>query len=673
MKVKSIVQKTAKKLVNGTLPDIDTDFAGKDRAYVKSYMENRFGKSQVCSVGSFTTMKLKGLVKDLARINGVDFSEANLITSVIDNNASTMYDLFEIAQREPKLKHFIKNNSDIFHMLPTLLNQPKTKSIHPCAVIVFPSVMTVNEWCPVRTQSGMVVSEWGGGEMDDAGFLKDDILAIKQLDKFTDILKLIGDNGKEVPDIYDLPHDNEVYRYFSNGWNGDVFQMGSEGLTEYTKSLRPQSLDDLVAAVALYRPAAMENHYHEIYVKCKNEGRQPTYLWGTEKIAKDTFGLLIYQEQVMMVFQELGGLTMKEADDVRRAMGKKKLSVLLPWKDRVEKGFFERGATQDEFESVWTAVLEFAKYGFNKSHSACYALTGYVCQYLKVNYPIEYWTVALDYASEENTLRFLSEIIQSKTISLESPNINKSLINMTSSQEDKSIYWGIESIKGIGETSAEQIIYKRNEFGDYTSLEDFVRRNTFKGSKVNKTTCESLISCGAFDELAGIKGEENLRADLVKEFRLIKKVKIPASKKDIFASEECGAKWWWHKRQKALTGLSYIDYESIASSYEIKAPFCKVSEINRPQYKDIYRSFGGYVVAVKEGKTKKGKYARITIESNYKIYTVLCWAEQYEDFRSRIKGSEKSLMVFTASVKYDAKWAKGNQFTLSKNSHLIIL
>ena len=484
MKITKIQESTSKKLVDGTLPDIDTDFAGRNRAEIKQYMEDRFGTEQVCSVGSYSTMKLKGLVKDFARISSVDFSEANLITSIIDAGDSTMLDLIKRASHEPKLKSFIKRNSEIFYMIPTILDQPKTQSIHPCAVIIFPKVMSASEWVPTRTTNGLIVSEWSGTEMDDAGFLKDDILGIKQLDKFTDILSLIEKNGKQVPNIYNLPMDSEVFRYFGNGWNGDVFQLGSTGLTEYTKSLKPQKLEDLIAAVAVYRPGPMENGYHETYVKCKNDGRVPQYLWGTESIAKDTFGLLIYQEQVMQVFQEVGGLSMKEADDVRRAMGKKKLSALVKWKEKVAQGFLEKGATQAQFDEVWIAVMEFAKYGFNKSHSAAYAMTGYVSQYLKVHYPIEYWTVALDYANEEDTLKYLSEILQAKAISIKSPDINQSGMSMISNQDSSTIFWGLGSIKGIGEETAMQIINERNKNGNYLSFADFYFRHIFKGSKL---------------------------------------------------------------------------------------------------------------------------------------------------------------------------------------------
>ena len=673
MKIVNITQGVSKKLVDGTLPDIDTDFAGRNRAEIKQYMEDRFGQKQVCSVGSYSTMKLKGLVKDFARISSVDFKEANLITSIIDNGDSTMLDLIKRASVEPKLKSFIKRNSEMFYMLPTLLDQPKTQSIHPCAVIIFPRVMTASEWVPTRLTQGLIVSEWSGGEMDDAGFLKDDILGIKQLDKFTDILSLIEQNGKDVPDIYNLPHDSEIFRYFGNGWNGDVFQLGSTGLTEYTKSLKPQRLEDLIAATAVYRPGPMENHYHEIYVKCKNEGRVPKYLWGTENIAKDTFGLLIYQEQVMQVFQEVGGLSMKEADDVRRAMGKKKLSALLKWKEKVSEGFIAKGATASEFNDVWDAVLEFAKYGFNKSHSAAYAMTGYASQYLKVHFPIEYWTVALDYANEEDTLKYLSEIVQTKAIDIKAPHINQSGISMLSDQESSTIFWGLGSIKGIGEDTAMQIIKDREQHGDYESFDEFCARHLFKGSKVKKQTYEALVASGAFDDMYNFEGREENRLSLIQQYREMRNVKIANPSRDPYTIGQLDERWWWCLQQKRLTGLASIDYKQIAEDNNVETAFCTLSELGSRQEKSIFRSFGGYIVEAKVGRSAKGEYCRITIEHNYKLFKVMVWSEEYENFKTLLKNSEKNLLIFEGEVKYDARWSKANQFTLKENSKLIVL
>jgi len=852
MKVVKVVEKTGLKLQQGSLPDIDSDFPGRDRGKVKRYIENRFGVTQVASVGTFTTMKLKSILKDFARLASVDFAEANLISSIVSDGDLTYLDLIKRSMTEPKLKQFIKSNSDYIYMLPTLLNQPRTKSIHPCAVIIFPEVMSSNEWVPTRMQQGMVVSEWGGDDMDNAGFLKEDILGIKQLDKFQDILNLIQSNNKEVPDIYNLPFKSEVYRYFSNGWNGDVFQFGSDGLTDYSKKLKPQTMGDLIAAVAIFRPGPMDNHYHEIYVKCKNEGRKPTYLWGTEEITKDTYGLLIYQEQIMEVFQKIAGLSMVESDDIRRAMGKLKLDVLLAWKDRARKGFLERGCPLESFNETWDSMVFFARYSFNKcisgdekifqpgkrrdvkcltikemyelknnppftgkkttnelyrkhlrykrrgygnssslnskgelmknkiidiyyqgkreiykmtlkngksisttlnhkfptsngekmleeidiktdkifytrdycmesvnekpkgvytelveiesidyqktddvydvemedpfhtltmesgivtsnSHSTAYALTSYISQFLKVFFPIEFWTVALDYANEKETLNYLSEIIQAKKIGIKPPDINKSEISMISEQESSNIFWGIGSIKGIGEDTAFQIIEERRKNGFYSSLEDFIERHSFTGSKVKKQTYEALISSGAFDILHELGEDFQERDRLVKFFRTLKKVKPSNLATDPYTIGNLTETWWWLKKQKELTGLAIIDYKKIAEDEGIDTQFCSPLEFNQRQDYSVFRSFGGYVVEVRVGKSVKGKYARLTLESNYKQFKLLIWSEEFTRFEKLLVGSEKSLIIFSGSIQYDETYSKSNQFTLNKNSQLKIL
>lgn len=673
MKVKSIRQGLAPKLVNGTLPDIDTDFCGKDRPKIKTYMEHRFGKSQVVSVGTLTTMQIKGLIKDLGRVVSLKHDELNFITSMIGDKDTSMFDLIKTSAREPKLKAFLKNNSDLVYMMTPLLDCPKTLSIHACAMIVFPEVMTSEQWCPVRKQQGLIVTEWGGGEMDEAGFLKDDILGIKQLDKFDAILGFIKDNGKVVPNIYDLPHDDEVFRYFSNGWNGDVFQMGSAGLTEYSKSLKPENINDLIASVALYRPGPMENHYHEIYVKCKNEGRPVTYIRGTEEITKETFGLLIYQEQVMQVFQQLGNLTMKEADDVRRAMGKKKLEYIKPWKDRVWLGFEEKGFDSQDFEEIWGAIEEFAKYGFNKSHSASYALTGYVCQWLKVHFPIEYWTASLHYASDEAVLNYLAEIMQAGTIAIKPPDINKSMARMESHQESSSIFWGLNSIKGIGEDTAFQIIEERKENGEYTSFEDFVDRHKFTGSKVKKQTYEALIASGAFDLMYGFAGRENERMKLITQYREDNKVKVANTKTDVFINGTTDARWWWLLLQKKLTGLAFIDYRELAENEGLETVYCTPMEAGQRQDRGMFRSFGGYIVEMKTFKSKRGDFCKVKIESNYKMYTLTLWSEEYKKYKSLLQGAEKKLLIFDAMLKYDEGWSKTNVFTADKDTVLKVL
>lgn len=673
MNVTSIKKVKGSKLMGGSLPDIDSDFESSGRAIIKEYMEKRFGRSQVASVGTFTTLKLKGALKDLDRCFDNNVSLANMVTSIIDNKDETMLDLYKRASKEPKLKEYIKRNSDIFHLMPSMLNQPKAKSIHPCAIIISPSVMSSQEWFPVRKQNGLIVSEWDGNFLDGAGFLKQDILGIKQLDKFADILKLIKSNNKDIPDIYNLPSDVEVFRYFSNGWNGDVFQMGTDPLSAYTKYMKPDSIEDLIATVSLYRPGPMENNYHNIYVKCKNEGRRPQYLWGTEEITKDTYGILCYQEQIMEVCQKLGSLTMQESDDVRRAMGKKNLKYLAVWEDRLREGYLANGATREQFKEAWDVMVEFAKYSFNRSHAAAYAITGYIGQYLKVHYPLEYWTVSLSYADETKGLKFLSEIFEAKGIKVAPPDINNSNIHMTSSNQSNTIFWGIESIKGIGEATAEQIIEIRNKGGEYKSFADFLFRNSFTGSKVKKQTYEALITSGAFDILYKFEGKEERRNLLVNRFRKFKKVKISNPKRDIFINGSVDDNWWWTLQQKKYTGLAFMDFKNICQEFGIQTQHCSSSDVSLNQNRGIFRSFGGYVLEVKTRRSARGSFAFLTIENNYKIHKLIIWSEEYKRIKSLLDGIEKSFLMFDAELKFDSKWEMKNVFTLKENSKFVVL
>jgi DNA polymerase-3 subunit alpha len=675
MKVTKITKGVGKKLVDGTLPDIDSDFSGADRGSIKEYMETRFGKNNVCSVGTYSTFRPKGMIKDFAKLFDMDFSQANSVTFKLQLGDTKLIDILKRAQTEPVLKEFLKKNPDIFYMMPTILDQQKAEGIHACAMIVTPTVMSGPEWMPMRRTKGQLITQWSGGECDDAGFLKNDILGLKQLSKFTDILALARENGKEVPDIYNLPYDDkEVFRFFSNGWTGDIFQMGSEGLTSYVKSLKPENLEDVIATMALYRPGPMENGFHEIYAKCKNEGKAPKYYWGCEDITKDTYGLLIYQEQIMKLFTELGGLSLKEADDVRRALGKKDVKILNSWKDRAMVGFLKNGATEAQFEELWNISLEFAKYSFNRSHSAAYGVTAYISQYLKVHFPMEYWTVALDCADEEKTSTFLSEILQSKSIKLKAVDINKSHSVMTSDLKSSTIFWGISSVKGIGEDTAEQIIVERNNNGDYLGLEDFLRRSIFKGSKVKKTAVEGLIASGGFDEVEGIgEGFEDNRNSLISKYRVSCKVKVSNVSRDPYSDENVDTVWYWKKRQKELTGLSFINYEQVAEEQDCGNNFLTTRDLNNRQQYGIFKSFGGYVVQCKIGNTKNGKYARLVIENNYKLHKVIMWADEYGIHKDLLKGCEKKIVLFSAELKYDEKYTKGNQFTFKENSFLKVL
>jgi DNA-directed DNA polymerase III PolC len=349
-------------------PDIDTDFQASRREDVVKYMKERYGNEQVCSIGTYTNLKLKAAFKDISRIEGISFEEANYISQVFDVEEGGWIDVFKTAQEKSRVKEFILNHPGIIEDMRLILNQPRSKSVHACATLILPDEKTLFEWIPVRTEDGEIITEWEGIELETAGFLKEDILGVKQLDKYAFIILLIKEQSGESIDIYNLNlEDPNIYYLFKKGFNGDIFHFGSRGLTNYCKELQPEDMEDLIAGISLYRPGAIENNFHNEYILRRNGDRKVEYFIGSESILDKTYGVFVYQEQIMKLCQVLGGLTLVEADDVRRAMVKKKYEALHQYKDRFLKFYPENFGVTDEYaEEVWDAIDRASTYLFNR-------------------------------------------------------------------------------------------------------------------------------------------------------------------------------------------------------------------------------------------------------------------------------------------------------------------
>ena len=347
---------------------IDTDIEALRRGEVKKYMEVRFGESQVISVGTYTAMQLKASLKDLGRIYNLSFDEVNYVTGCIEHDDTSFEDFFASVCGNKRLREFVRSNPELINSIPLIIGQPKAKSVHACAMVIFPKEKDMFGWAPIMKQGDLYVSEWEGAEMEQVGFLKEDILGVKQLDKFRNIINLIKKRfGSEI-DIYKIPYDDEVvYRYFRKGYNGDVFHFGSQGLTKYCTELLPDDINDLVAGISLYRPGAIENNFHNEYVMCKNGDHEVTIITGTEDILGNTYGVFVYQEQIMKLCQVLGGLSLVEADDVRKAMVKKKYEELTKYKERFLPYYIANFHVTPEYAmKVWDQIDKASTYLFNK-------------------------------------------------------------------------------------------------------------------------------------------------------------------------------------------------------------------------------------------------------------------------------------------------------------------
>lgn len=928
------------------------------RPEVKQYMEERYGKDQVCSVGTYTTLQIKAALKDLGKVMKVPASDIAILTNGLGMDARNLEDLFKAGCQRKDIGKFIEKYPELVIVAGLVNGQPKAKSIHACAMMIYPRERDMFHWTPIRKQDDMYISEWEGGELDSAGFLKEDILGILQLTKFSDILKLVEKNHGDKIDIYHVPLDDKtVFKYFQKGWNGDVFHFGAKGLTGYCKLLKPDNIDELINCIGLFRPGVMESGFHNKYVARKFGEEEIDTRKGEGEVLKTTLGIMIWQEQTMQLFSKLGGFDMVTADTCRRAIGKKQLEKIIPFKAKFIEHYKEEYDVDEEYaEEVWQEIENMASYQFNacirgserikritkhpifsptveemylikndsqyaketghkslhqmykdtgyrnswsldergrlipneivdiryqgvrdvyrvtvssgktidvtlnhkfktqrgelrledivvgdkipvcagyeiedtnyyftdrgklscfhtqsekyresfilnskkghsgsvkkqetqcsklryytknlkkdfcevcgkkdcrlevhhidnchgnndlsnlqtvcsschkklhyemgrakqgdkgllvewqditsieyvgkdkvydvemadpyhtftidngivtcNSHAAAYATTGYVCQWLKVHYPLEYWAVAFSYASDDDFPLYLHEINESGDIKVLPPDINESNIKIEMDGENKGLLWSLASIKQVGEKAQQQIIEDREKYGQYFSLEEFLERLVVKGSAVNKSVVENLITVGAFDSLENIE-HPSQRIDLIEKYRVSKGIKVDRSK-DIFTLNENKTKydWWFLLRQKRLCGFAFFDYKQLYNDY-----FKEQLDNRYHVYRDVQDIderagirrdkivVGGYVYSKEVKSGKGGAYAIIVLEQNYQFITVMFWSEQYSAYEALLSECDKNIMFVNGTCMWDERNSQTVLYTTDATDVLLL-
>ena len=650
--------------VKVSLPDIDCDYPGEDRPRVKKYMEERYGWKQVCSVGTYSALQLRAAIKDMARVYGLDFQETNDMMKAFDVKDRKPEDLFKIACANGRVKEFVKTYSDLINEVMLIMPAPKAQSIHACAMMVFPDEHDMFRWVPIRKQGDEYVTEWEGGEMDAAGFLKEDVLGVAQFDKFQDMVRLIKEHENVDLDIFSVPlDDREVYKFFQNGWNEDNFHFGSRGLTGYCKQMKPENIEDLIAAISLYRPGAMENNFHNEYVLRKEGKKSVEYFTGTQEILKNTYGVFAYQEQIMQLCRELGGLSLVEADDVRKAMVKKKYEALQQYKERFIPYYRDNyHVTQKYSEDVWDAIDKASTYLFNRSHAAAYAITGYISQWIKVHYPIEYWSVAFKYAQDSDYSRYIAEINKTGMCTVRQVDINISSTDVVINFEEKALYWAITGVKQVAEKAATQILKEREENGQYFSLSDFISRHKWKGSAVNSRVIRNLILAGAFDNLEDVT-KPMQRIDLLVEY--LGKASVAIKEDDVVltgADRHANDGWWWALLQKKVSGFAFFDYKRIYERFAGEFPeeyeYATFEECLDSEHlpHNGYVVVAGYIAELEVKKTKKGEMmARLTLEANYEFLEVMIFQQEYQQLKDALKMGRANLIVINGTISYDKR------------------
>lgn len=487
-----------------SMPDIDVDFCQDRRGEVINYMVEKYGRERVCQIITFGTMGAKAVVRDVGRALNMNYGDVDRIAKLIPDDLKIT--LSKALQQEPQLKELSNADPQVQDLLDTALcleGLTRHASTHAAAVVVAPEQL--EEFLPIYKdqKTGAINTQYSMKYVELVGLVKFDFLGLKNLTVIENAVKLVREGKEPGFDITTLRDDDQAsYDLISAGNTTGVFQLESSGIKEMLVKLKPSCFEDVIAACALYRPGPLGCGMVDDFIERKHGRQNVVYdLPELEPILKDTYGVIVYQEQVMQISRTLAGYSLGQADLLRRAMGKKDVKEMERQKDTFLSGAKGLGIDTKKAEAIFDQMAKFAEYGFNKSHSAAYALIAYQTAYLKAHYPVEFMAALLS-CDMDSTDKVVKNISDCRELGLDvlPPDINSSGLSFT--VVDKSMRFGLGAVKNVGTGAVEAILEARSE-GPFTGLYDFCERVDLR--KVNKRVIESLIKCGAFDSTGAVR------------------------------------------------------------------------------------------------------------------------------------------------------------------------
>ncbi|MCE5284741.1 MAG: DNA polymerase III subunit alpha, partial [Pelosinus sp.] len=481
-----------------SMPDIDIDFCYVQRSKIIEYVAKRYGADHVAQIITFGTMAAKAAIRDVGRALNMAYSEVDRIAKMIPNELGIT--LARALKTSSELKSAYDNEAEVHKLLElamALEGLPRHASTHAAGLVISKDPLTLH--VPLQNSAeGFLTTQYDKDRVEEIGLLKMDLLGLRTLTVIGDAVKLIAQNTGTALNIDEIPlNDEKTCAMLTNGDTSGVFQMESSGMTQLVKDLRPEGFADLIPLVALYRPGPLGSGMVADFISGRHGRKQVTYLHPLLKpILEDTFGVILYQEQVMQIASALAGFTLGQADLLRRAMGKKKHAVLMAQRDNFMRGAAQRNIDESLAAEVFDLMEHFADYGFNKSHSAAYALVAYQTAYLKAHYPREFMAALLSSVMGTNDkIGFYIEECRRAGINILPPDINASQSSF--SVDGTAIRFGLAAVKNVGENAIANLVAIREKGGKFKSLLDFCARVDMR--VVNKRVIESLIKCGAFD------------------------------------------------------------------------------------------------------------------------------------------------------------------------------
>ncbi len=653
-----------------SMPDIDIDFDDEGRGKVMDYVIKKYGSNQVAQIITYGTMAAKSAIRDTARVLDLPLNDADRIAKLIPA-MSKLGKIFGVPEGDLR-KRFrsddmekvnnllnISEGDDLeartVNMARVLEGSLRNTGIHACGVIITPDDIT--NFVPVATakDSDLYVTQFDNSVVESAGLLKMDFLGLKTLTLIKDTVKIVkaGQGIQLVPDEFPLD-DEKTYELFQRGDTIGIFQYESVGMQKHLKDLKPTVFDDLIAMNALYRPGPME--YIPTFVQRKNGFADISYdLPEMAEYLKETYGITVYQEQVMLLSQKLAGFSKGEADVLRKAMGKKILPMLQKLKPLFLNGGEKNGHPRNILEKIWKDWESFASYAFNKSHSTCYAYIAYQTAYLKAHYPAEYMAAVLsNNMNDIKQVTFFMEECKRMGLQVLGPDVNESYYKFAVNK-DNAIRFGMGAIKGVGRAAVETIVENRKKDGPYRSVFDLAKRIDLRAA--NKKSFENLALAGGFDSFGnthraqyfrdegdgatlfekviryGTKFQESENSSQVSLFGDASEVQIPEPV--VPPCEEWGTMEKLH-REKEVVGIYISGHPLDDFRTEINA-FCNTTVAafqNLEEYVSRELCFAGVITEVQHRTSKNGKgWALFTMEDYTDSYEFRIFGEEYLKFR----------------------------------------
>ena len=661
-----------------SMPDIDVDFFYERRQEVIDYVVRKYGKDRVVQIVTFGTLAARNVIRDVGRVLDLPYAIVDEVAKMIPKDIGiTIQKALDQSEDFRKLYNSNEEVKNLINMAKRLEGLPRHTSMHAAGVVI--SQKSVDEYVPLsRASDGSVTTQYIMTTLEELGLLKMDFLGLRTLTVIQNAVKYAEKSTGRKIDINKIDYnDKNVLDYIGTGKTDGIFQLESSGMKNFMKELKPQSLEDIIAGISLYRPGPMD--FIPKYLEGKNNPDNITYdCPQLEKILKPTYGCIVYQEQVMQIVRELAGYTLGRSDLVRRAMSKKKQSVMEKEKknfvygnpEENVKGCIANGIDEQIAIKIYNDMMDFAKYAFNKSHAAAYAVVSYQTAFLKYYYPVEYMA-ALMTSVIENSTKVSEYIVTSRSmgIKLLPPDINEGESGF--SVKNNSIVYGLSAIKSIGKSVIDTIVEERELNGKYTSLKNFIER--LSGKEVNKRTVENFIKAGAFDSLDG-----NRRQLMTVYSRIIDSVNEEKKKSitgqmslfDLVSDED---KADYEIRMPDLE--EYSKEEKLAFEKEVLGVY--VSGHPLEQYEDKWRknvkSFtkdfitdeegntiakdntvtivGGMIDTITLKTTRNGKtMAFITLEDLYGVMEILIFPNVLERYRYMLKENEKIFVKGKVSI-----------------------